>query len=91
MSRPFITSRAAAASAPPPPGSTCSGAGASAALRAPTNDDAGLTKSPITDALWRQRRSERELHEAAGDDVASLPPQTELLAKAPADSEVAVL
>ena len=49
----------------------------------------GKTKSPITDALWRQRRQEREMYEAHGD-LTALPPHIDLQTKAPRDSAVRI-
>ena len=51
---------------------------------------AGQHKSPITDALWRQRRAEQELYEAKGVDPDALPPQSQFVARSPQDSAVSI-
>jgi hypothetical protein len=47
----------------------------------------GLTKSPLTEELWRQRRLEKEMYEAASN-LDALPAQKSLQTKTPKDSAV---
>jgi acyl-coenzyme A thioesterase 9 len=58
--------------------------------RASSNKE-GLHKSPITEALWKQRMKEKEMWEAQDSiDKNALPPQTTLQSKVPRDSAVRV-